>query len=100
MSIKPQYHDELKILGDFIRDFPNAKGEISGHTDNVGDKQFNVDLSAARAQAVKDYLVKQGVDATRLDTKGYGDAKPIAANGSEAGRQKNRRVQFMLVEAK
>jgi outer membrane protein OmpA-like peptidoglycan-associated protein len=100
-TILPASAGLLQEVADVIVHNPQVgRIEIQGHTDNVGDKQFNIDLSAARAQAVKDFLVKQGVDAVRLDTKGYGDGKPVAANASEAGRQKNRRVQFMLVEAK
>src|SRR5262249_30686105 len=72
--------------------------EIQGHTDNVGGKDYNQELSQQRANAVKEYLVKLGVEAGRLDTKGYGETKPIAPNINEQGKAKNRRVQFMILE--
>ena len=70
------------------------KGEIGGHTDNVGDAAKNVALSDARAKAVVAYLVKQGVAADALTAKGYGDASPIADNTKDDGRARNRRVEF------
>ena len=70
------------------------KGEIGGHTDNVGDAAKNLALSEARAKAVVAYLVKQGVAADALTAKGYGDASPIADNANDNGRARNRRVEF------
>jgi len=92
--IKPKYNDELLTVGDFLRYFPKAKGEISGHTDTVGSKAHNLTLSQGRADSVKKYLVDTfGVDAARIDTKGYGFSKPVATNKSAAGRAKNRRIE-------
>jgi outer membrane protein OmpA-like peptidoglycan-associated protein len=68
--------------------------EVSGHTDNQGKRQMNLKLSDARAKAVMDYLIKQGVPAERLTAKGYGPDKPIADNKTAAGRAENRRVEF------
>lgn len=100
-TILPASSALLQEVADVIIHSPQVgRIEIQGHTDNTGDKSFNLELSAARAAAVKAYLVKLGVDGGRLETKGFGDGKPVAANASEAGRQKNRRVQFMLVDAK
>jgi OOP family OmpA-OmpF porin len=94
IAIKPQYHDELKIVGDFLRDFPNAKGEISGHTDNVGSKALNQKLSLARAKSVKKYIVDTfGIEAARIDAKGYGFSKPVDSNKTKAGKAKNRRIE-------
>ena len=93
-AIKPQYHDELKTVGDFLSDFPNAKGEISGHTDSVGSKALNQKLSQARAESVKKYIVDTfGIDATRIGAKGYGFSKPVASNKTKAGKAKNRRIE-------
>ncbi len=75
------------------------KIRIEGHTDNVGDPASNQKLSEQRAVSVKKALVKRGVDEDRLDTRGYGEAKPIAPNRSPGGRQKNRRVEFIIVES-
>ncbi len=94
VDIKPKYNAELKTLADFLAEYPAAKGEISGHTDNVGGRAFNLKLSQRRADSVKGYLVKKfGVDANRITTKGYGLSKPIASNKTKAGKAKNRRIE-------
>lgn len=99
--ILPASSGLLQEVADVIVHNPQiGRIQIQGHTDNVGDKTFNMDLSAARAQSVKDYLVRLGVDPARLETKGFGDTKPVAANATENGRAKNRRVQFVFVDAK
>ena len=69
---------------------------VSGHTDNIGPKSVNQQLSIARAQAVKDYLVKKGISASAITVAGYGEDKPIASNDTPEGRQKNRRVEFEI----
>ena len=74
------------------------KLRIDGHTDNVGDPASNQKLSEQRAAAVKRALVQRGVDDERLQTRGFGETKPIAPNTSPGGRQKNRRVEFIIVE--
>lgn len=74
--------------------------EIGGHTDNTGDAAANVQLSQARADAVKTALIKQGVAASMLATKGYGDTRPRATNGTEYGRFQNRRIEYALVARK
>ncbi|HOF98417.1 MAG TPA: OmpA family protein [Paludibacteraceae bacterium] len=73
-----------------------TKITVSGHTDNIGPKSVNQQLSIARAQAVKDYLVKKGIPASAITVAGYGEDKPIASNDTPAGRQKNRRVEFEI----
>jgi len=70
---------------------------IEGHSDNVGDPDVNRRLSLARANSVKDYLVKKGVEASRLDTKGYGPDRPLLPNKTAKGRAANRRVAFTIV---
>jgi len=93
-DIKPKYDAELKALGDFLAEFPKAKGEISGHTDNVGSKAFNQKLSQRRADSVKKYMVeKLIIDAARISTKGYGETKPVASNKTKAGKAQNRRIE-------
>ncbi|PZR17632.1 MAG: cell envelope biogenesis protein OmpA [Archangium gephyra] len=71
---------------------------VEGHTDNRGKKETNQTLSEDRARAVKDYLVAQGIDASRLESAGYGDSKPIAPNLTARGRELNRRVEFIVLE--
>ncbi len=112
IKIKQQVHfavDKAVILGDSVAlleevadvlmNTPRIKRvEIQGHTDNTGSKDHNQELSQARAEAVRAFLVKAGVEASRLEAKGYGQTKPIAPNINEAGRAKNRRVQFVIVD--
>lgn len=83
-------NDIVKILNDN----PQLKLAIDGHTDNVGTDDYNQSLSDKRANAVKDYLVSKGADASRLTATGYGETQPIADNKTAAGRQKNRRVEM------
>jgi len=92
-DIKPQYHDELKTVGDFLSYFPNAKGEISGHTDSTASNAYNQSLSERRAESVEKYIsATYKVDAGRITTKGYGETKPVANNKTKAGRAQNRRI--------
>ncbi len=72
--------------------------EIAGHTDNVGDKDANLKLSQERAEAVRVYLIKKGIDASRITAKGYGDTKPVADNSTEAGKQQNRRTEVKIIK--
>jgi OOP family OmpA-OmpF porin len=92
-DIKPEYHDELKTVGDFLMYFPNAKGEISGHTDSTASNAYNQKLSERRAENVEKYIsTKFGINPGRITTKGYGETKPITSNKTKAGRAKNRRI--------
>ncbi|ADO73931.1 OmpA family protein [Stigmatella aurantiaca] len=72
---------------------------IEGHTDNVGSRNYNVDLSQRRAKAVLDYLAGKGIDRKRLSSKGFGFDQPIATNDTPLGRAKNRRVEFRLIKS-
>jgi OmpA-OmpF porin, OOP family len=83
----------LKILVEY----PDLKLEIQGHTDDVGDHDYNVDLSQRRADSVKRYFVEKGVTEDRLIAKGYGPDAPLLAKKTKAARAKNRRVEFKLV---
>ncbi|MCB9550635.1 MAG: OmpA family protein [Myxococcales bacterium] len=75
-----------------------TKVRVEGHTDDKGEDAYNRDLSQSRADAVRDYLVAQGVAADRLVPQGFGEERPIADNRSAAGREKNRRVEFNIIE--
>jgi OOP family OmpA-OmpF porin len=70
---------------------------IGGYTDDVGEAKANRNLSRARANSVKVFLVKRGVADSRLIVRGYGETKPIASNKTEAGRRKNRRIEFTVL---
>lgn len=81
----------------FLKEASSLRLMISGHTDNVGDSQQNLQLSIARAKAVVDLLVSAGISSSRLRYNGYGDSQPIASNGTWEGRKRNRRVEFEIV---
>jgi len=70
--------------------------EINGHTDSQGVASKNLELSQKRAESVKNYLVKSGVEASRLTAKGFGQTTPVADNATSAGRAQNRRVEFKV----
>ena len=72
----------------------NKSGEIVGHTDNSGDAAMNLRLSEDRANAVRNYLIAQGVNPDSLVAIGYGQERPRADNGTEEGRAQNRRIEF------
>jgi OmpA-OmpF porin, OOP family len=79
-----------------LRDYPDVKMEIQGHTDDRGRPEYNKDLSQRRAESVKAYLVGKGIDESRLTSVGYGMEMPIAENKTARGRAQNRRVEFKL----
>jgi outer membrane protein OmpA-like peptidoglycan-associated protein len=93
-NIRAVSNKNLDAFAKFIKD-SSAKGEIGGHTDNQGKPESNLKLSQDRAAAVVKYLEGKGVAKGSLSAKGYGDTKPRADNGSVAGRQENRRVEFV-----
>ena len=94
-TIKPESMGTLNMIAGIMKDDPDLKFEIDGHTDNSGVAAHNLILSQQRANAVKDQLQKLGVDAGRLSTKGFGDSKPISDNLTIEGKANNRRVEFV-----
>ncbi len=80
-----------------LKAYPKMMIELRGHTDNTGDASHNKSLSERRAEAVKRDLVKRGIDASRVNAKGFGDAMPVADNSSDDGRSRNRRTEFVIV---
>jgi len=91
--IKPAYYGEVEKVAEFMKRFPQIKGTIEGHTDNIASAKYNIKLSQRRAEGVVKMLVeKYGIDKSRLKAKGYGLTKPIADNKTAEGRQKNRRT--------
>ena len=77
---------------------PKVEIELAGHTDNRGLHAHNVKLSRARVEKVKEYLISKGIEAKRIEGKGYGGIKPIAENDAEDTRKLNRRVEFTIVK--
>lgn len=94
-ELRPESQTELQRIYADIKKF-DWTIEIGGHTDNVGSKQSNLDLSTRRAQAVRDYLVGLGYPATKITFKGYGPSVPLESNDTDAGRARNRRVEIKV----
>lgn len=97
-KLKSSSYPELERVVKLLKGNPGVKLEISGHTDNVGSYLANKRLSEDRAKSVVDYLVEQGIARSRLTYKGYSFTQPIATNDTPQGRQKNRRVEFKVLE--
>ena len=95
-AIKPDGAKILDRLVAFLKENPDKKADLEGHTDSIGTDKYNQGLSERRAASVKDYLAKRGVDSSRLVTRGFGKAKPIADNKTADGRAKNRRVEIKV----
>ena len=88
----------LDDVAKWLHDNPTITVEIRGHTDAEGSEEGNMVLSQQRAQAVREYLVLQGIDPNRLTTKGYGESWPLGTNDTEKGRARNRRIEFYVKE--
>lgn len=92
--LKPESITILKMMQQFLIENPGISFEIGGHTDSDGDDAYNLRLSQQRADAVRNQLIKMGVDQARLTAKGYGETKPVAPNTSPEAKANNRRVEF------
>jgi len=96
-DIKPQYREQIKKVGDFMKTYPETTAVIEGHTDNVGREESNLRLSTKRAESVRTYLIENfGIAANRLTARGYGSSRPVADNATPEGRQKNRRIEAVI----
>ena len=89
-TLKPESFTELNKVVEFLKQNSAVEIEISGHTDSKGADDYNLTLSQGRSQSVVDYLVSQGIESYRLTAHGYGEAKPIDTNDTEAGRASSR----------
>ena len=94
-TIKPESMGTLNMIAQVLKDNPDLKFEVDGHTDNTGEAAHNLTLSQQRAEAVKNQLANMGIDASRLSVKGFGDTKPISDNSTLEGKANNRRVEFV-----
>jgi outer membrane protein OmpA-like peptidoglycan-associated protein len=96
-TIKHASAAELNELKEYLELKPSVKIEIGGHTDDVGSDEDNMQLSQDRAEAVRNWLVRRGIDGDRIKAKGYGETRPVASNQTAEGRQKNRRTQVRIL---
>lgn len=97
-ALRSNSADILDKVAASLRDWPNVRVEIGGHTDSSGSAKYNQTLSERRANSVKAYLMGKGIDGSRLVTRGYGEEKPIADNSTEAGMAQNRRVELTKLD--
>ncbi|MDX9847539.1 MAG: OmpA family protein [Tenuifilaceae bacterium] len=96
-GLMPQSFRSLNALIEFLKEYPNVRVEIGGHTDNVGSAAVNQKVSEDRARSVAQYVIDQGIPAERVVSKGYGFSKPKASNRTAEGRAQNRRVDFTII---
>lgn len=97
-ELKEESYPDLDNAIQFLQEKSDVKIRIEGYTDNVGDKNYNVKLSADRANAVSKYLANNGIDKSRITTKGFGEENPVAPNTSDENRARNRRVEMKVVQ--
>ena len=95
-TINPGARESLARFAGIVAAFPGLQFSIEGHTDNVGSAANNSELSNRRSIAVRDYLIGQGINASRIDTMGFGFTRPVATNETAEGRARNRRVEIVL----
>jgi outer membrane protein OmpA-like peptidoglycan-associated protein len=97
-NLREESTAELDRLEQVLVENPTIKVEISGHTDDVGGDDYNLNLSEQRAQSVVSHLQGKGIEASRMIAKGYGETQPLATNDSPEGRQENRRTEFKIID--
>ncbi|WP_424944284.1 OmpA family protein [Aliiroseovarius crassostreae] len=95
-TVNPGLRSDLGALSRNLLNYPNSAVEVIGHTDNVGDADYNLSLSRRRAASVASVLFENGVPSSRVVTVGRGEDAPIASNLTDAGRQQNRRVEIII----
>jgi outer membrane protein OmpA-like peptidoglycan-associated protein len=97
-TIEPGAKQNLYPLITFLREHPTRQVSIAGYTDNTGNSSYNLDLSQRRAEAVRGFLIHNGIQPTRITAHGFGEADPVAPNDTAAGRQQNRRVEITVMQ--
>jgi len=97
-ELLPGAYLTIDKLVTFLKKYPNRNVLIEGHTDSIGTADYNLDLSQRRADAVRVALVERDISLSRISTKGYGKRYPVASNDTEAGRQRNRRVEIVILD--
>jgi len=96
-DIRSDFYSVLNSVSQALKEYDQTTVRVSGYTDSTGPLSLNQRLSEDRAASVRNYLLAQGVATNRIDSAGYGPANPIASNGSDEGRQANRRVEIKLI---
>jgi outer membrane protein OmpA-like peptidoglycan-associated protein len=96
-TLRPESFAELEELISYLKNKDDINVEIAGHTDNVGNDADNLKLSQQRAEAIRNYVIKKGIQPARVIAKGYGTAEPVADNDTEEGRQLNRRTEVRVL---
>jgi len=94
--VRPGLYTEIDRIANIMLQYPETVIRVEGHTDSTGSEQYNLELAARRAVAVKDLIVQKGVDRTGVETVTFGESRPVATNETEAGRQMNRRVEIKI----
>ena len=97
-TLRQDSYSQLSELLEYLQRREDVNIEIAGHTDNVGADDHNLKLSQERANTIRDYLIRKGIKASKLIAKGYGSTEPVADNGTEEGRQLNRRTEVRIIE--
>lgn len=97
-SFQQQTYPVLQSIASILKEYPNSKFSLEGHTDSDGKDAANQKLSEDRAAAVKNYLIENGIESSRLSSVGYGESRPIDTNKTKAGKANNRRVEVKLVK--
>jgi len=95
-ALRPGLYSEINRVAGILNQYPNTFVRVEGHTDSRGSNEYNMDLSIRRANAVKNLLLQRGVADGRIDVVGFGETTPVATNDTEAGRQRNRRVEIKI----
>jgi len=95
-TLTPGAMNSLSTLVTFLKEHPERHVIIEGYTDSTGSESYNLELSQRRAEAVRNLLVQNGIEASRITATGYGEGSPVAPNTTEAGRLQNRRVEVVL----
>ncbi len=95
-EVKPSLYSEINRIAGVLNQYPDTLIRVEGHTDSIGSDDYNMALSKRRAESVKTLLVQRGVAESRIEVVGYGKTMPVASNETEAGRQKNRRVEIKI----
>lgn len=94
--LRPGLQSEINRVAGVLNQYPSTLVRVEGHTDNKGTDAYNMDLSNRRAMAVKNLLVQRGIADSRIEAVAYGETLPVATNDTEAGRQRNRRVEIKI----